>query len=100
MVNCYPDTGTQGTSAGDNDAIPIISFSITYGEVYETASRDLEWIYIEPKKPCFTERGHNWWYYDLFLPIPEKDLNIRRVSCGNHSPPGLVKGCTNESGII
>lgn len=91
MVSNYPYQETQGTYAdGDNDTDLTVSFTITYGETCEPTVGDLEWVYIKPKQPCFTERGHNWWYYDLFAPIPEKDLKINRIPCGDRSPPERI----------
>lgn len=96
-----PDTGTQTSSIGDsgnwiittrdvNDITTTDGYS--YNRNYDFTAREESWFepFPQPKQPCYYERGGDWYYYDVFLPIPQHDLNMREVSCGNHSPPGRI----------
>lgn len=64
--------------------------------IIETKSTECTDFLPKPKQPCFTERGHDWWTYTVFLPIPEKDINISRIPGGDRSPPRLITNLSPE----
>ena len=50
-----------------------------------TRDNDYSIELLKEKQPCFTERGHDWWF-DV-LPIPKKDIRADMIPCGDRSPP-------------
>lgn len=89
----YLYNGTQTPSDGDT-SLTTTSGSFGLNSVFNIIVSDTS-CYVdlpvidiqEPKQPCYIERGHNWWYYNVFLPIPEKDIRKDKVPCGDRSPP-------------
>lgn len=81
------DTGTQADNNDGTATTCFLDSYIGYDSISTIVHDDWSFEVLKKKQQCFTERGHNWFYYDIFMPIPEKDIKISMSPCGDRSPP-------------
>lgn len=97
----WPNTGTQNTQDEDCSAIIVIGENGTQvarflsptgnDHIISVSGADnidllnvarsfnnISVSLINPKQPCFTDRGHDWWMQDKFLPVPKSILTCGR----------------------